>query len=170
MPIIEAPSDTSLALDNDLFTHLRKREEHPYVEKHLRIYFQNTRKFPAVPALIIFEANFGIEKSLASNQISIDQANNHRENISQLLETFNTVLEFNRLAAEIAAYIHPRIPEKQLRSHKGKAKTFWKDVFIVATALAHNHGVATRNKKDMELISNYLPPSHNYLRLSVWEP
>ncbi len=40
---------------------------------------------------------------------------------------------------------------------------------IVATALAHNYGVATRNQRDFELIGQHLPPYAPVLYLAIWK-
>lgn len=70
------------------------------------------------------------------------------------------VLPFDQSAAEIAAYIIPRLP-------KNIPKDTLLDALIAATALAHGHGVATRNKKDFELIGQHIP-DHLTLRLAFW--
>jgi predicted nucleic acid-binding protein len=73
-----------------------------------------------------------------------------------------TVLPFNQEAAEIAAYIFPRLSRSERNQH-------WTDVFIAATALAHDYGVATRNQSDYELIAKHTPPQYPLLRIEVWK-
>jgi predicted nucleic acid-binding protein len=76
------------------------------------------------------------------------------------------VLPFDETAATIAAFIAARLP-KQLKKKKTGASLL-RDIFQAATALAHRHGVATRNQRDFELISEHLPPTHPLLHLVVW--
>jgi predicted nucleic acid-binding protein len=72
------------------------------------------------------------------------------------------VLPFSEEAAAIAAYIFPRLSQSQRNKH-------WTDVFIVATALAHEYGVATRNRNDFELIASHTPQHYAALRLQIWK-
>jgi predicted nucleic acid-binding protein len=72
------------------------------------------------------------------------------------------VLPFNEQSAEIAAYIWPRLSRTEKSKH-------WADVFIVATALEHEYGVATRNRDDFELIARHTPPHYPSLRLQIWK-
>ena len=81
--------------------------------------------------------------------------------MEQLIRTCG-VLDFNQLAANIAAYIFARLSKSQRNKH-------WCDVFIVATALAHGYGVATRNQRDFEMIGQHPPPSAPILYLAIWK-
>ncbi len=159
MPIIESPPELSLALDNDIFTHLRNKQ--PYILEQVKKHYFNTKKLPVIPSVTIFEANFGIQKALTTNQITDEQANFQLQTINNL-STNHTVISFNQRAAEIAAYIFARLSKSDKNQH-------WRDLFIVATALAHNYGLATQNKQDMELIAKHLPENLS-LRLAIWKP
>ena len=159
MPIIDSPPELSLALDNNIFTHLRNKQ--PYVLEKIKKHHLDTRKLPVIPALTIFEASFGIQKALATNQITEEQAG-FQFQVINILSAHHTVIPFDQRAAEIAAYIFARLSQSDKNKH-------WRDTFIVATALAYNYGLATQNRKDMELIAKHLPPNMN-LRIAVWKP
>lgn len=159
MPIIDSPPELPLALDNDIFTHLRNKQ--PYVLEKIKKHRFDTMKLPVIPSLTIFEANFGIQKALATNQITDEQAD-FQFQVINILSAHHTVISFDQRAAEIAAYIFARLSKSDKNQH-------WRDAFIVATALAHNYGLATKNKKDMELIAKHLP-NDMYLRLAIWKP
>ncbi|MDQ3713261.1 MAG: hypothetical protein M3388_13725 [Acidobacteriota bacterium] len=155
MPIFSAPPETPLIIDTVIFSHLRN--EQPYVQKAISIYYSNTKKLPAISSMTIFEANIGIEEQLISNNIIAEQAESYRQSIDNCVnEYIDTVLPFNTKAAEIAAYIYPRPlnnESRELRKRKQKKKKkedrenkIWQDVFIISTALAHNYGLATPDK------------------------
>lgn len=159
MPIIDSPPDLPLALDNNIFTHLRNKQ--PYVLEQIKKHIANTRSLPAIPSTTIFEANFGIQNSLVKNNITIEQANYQKQEIDRLLSN-HTVISFDQRASEIAAHIFARISQSDRNKH-------WRDVFIVATAVSYKYGLASQNKKDMELISKHLPEGFD-LRLAIWKP
>jgi len=158
MPIINSPPELPLALDNDIFTHLRNKQS--YVIVQIRNHYSNTKKLPVIPSLTIFEANFGIQKALITNKISTEQADLQLQVIN-ILSANHTVISFDQRASEIAAYIFARLSKSEKNQH-------WRDLFIVATALAHNYGLATQNKRDMELIAKHLPENLD-LRLAIWK-
>lgn len=158
MPIIDSPPELPLALDNDVFTHLRNKQ--PYVLEQIKKHRSNTGKLPVISALTVFEANFGVQKALAANKISETQATLQIQVIN-VLSVNHTVISFDQRASEIAAYIFARLSQSDRNKH-------WRDAFIVATAVAHNYGLATQNKRDMELIANHLPDSLD-LRLAIWK-
>jgi len=158
MPIINSPPELPLALDNDIFTHLRNKQS--YVLDQIRNHYSNTKKLPVIPSLTIFEANFGIQKALITNKISTEQADLQLQVIN-ILSANHTVISFDQRASEIAAYIFARLSKSKKNQH-------WRDLFIVATALAHNYGLATQNKRDMELIAKHLPENLD-LRLAIWK-
>ncbi len=72
------------------------------------------------------------------------------------------VLSFDRKAASIAAYLCAHLGDNLFKKH-------WRDIFITATAIAHEHGVATGNRSDFELIGNALSHKHPPLRLAIWK-
>jgi predicted nucleic acid-binding protein len=159
MPIINSPPELPIALDNDIFTNLRNKQS--FVLEQIKKHFFNTNQLPAIPSLILFEANFGVQKALAANSITTEQADFHIREINRLADIHN-VIAFDQKAAEIAAYIFARLSKSDKNKH-------WRDLFIAATALAHNYGLATKNRSDMELIAKHLPADLN-LRLAVWKP
>ena len=158
MPIVNSPPELPLALDNNIFTHLRNKQ--PYVLEQVKKHYSNTRKLPVIPSLTVFEANFGIQRALITNKISSEQADFQLQVIN-ILSANHTVISFDQRASEIAAYIFARLSKSDKNQH-------WRDLFIVATALAHNYGLATQNKRDMELIAKYLPENLD-LRLVLWK-
>jgi predicted nucleic acid-binding protein len=165
MPIIVAPPETPLIIDTNIFSDLRKSK--PYVQINLKEYFSNTKQFPAISSMTVFEANFGIEKELSLNNITIENAILFRQEIDELIKK-HRVLPFDQKAAEIAAYVYPRLPEREFRKKKGKMKKIWQDLFIITTVVSHNYGLATPDK-DAEIIAKYLPEDI-FLRLAVWKP
>lgn len=158
MSIFDAPPETPLALDNDIFTHLRTKQ--PYVLKHIQQNLIDSGKLAVITATTLFEARFGIEKSLANKKISAELANTQLQQINILVGQ-HTIINFNQQAAEIAAYVFARLSNSDRNKH-------WRDIFIAATAIANNYGLATQNRKDMELISKNLPPD-TFLRIAVWK-
>lgn len=159
MPIVyDFPSETPLAFDTDVFTHLRNQQSS--ILAKVKTYFSNTKQFPALPAITVFEAFQGIEQQLSKRKISIDDAEVYKQRVKSLTE-MHQILTFNEKAAEIASYVCSRIG-------KSKSNEHWYDIFIIATVLANNFGLITQNKKDAELIANHLPNNID-LRLSIWK-
>lgn len=159
MLIVDSPSELPVALDTNIFTHLRNKQS--YVLDKIKEHIFKTTKLPVIPSLTIFEANYGIQKALAAKQITDEKANSLLQEISTL-SINHSVISFDQKSAEIAAYIYARLSQKDKNKH-------WRDLFIAATAIAHNYGLATQNKKDIELIARHLPPNMD-LRLAIWKP
>jgi predicted nucleic acid-binding protein len=159
MLILNFSSELPLALDNDIFTHLRNK--HDYVLKKAKQHLFDTKRFPVIPSTTVFEANYGIQKGVVKKNFTEEQANNQKKEIDSLLLSYS-VIDFNQRASEIAAYIFARLSQSDRNKH-------WRDLFIVATAVSHNYGLATQNKKDIELIANHLPEGLD-LRLAIWKP
>jgi predicted nucleic acid-binding protein len=159
MPIITASPKNLLALDSDIFTHLRNKQR--YVLLEIAEHKKHKKQFPVIPSTTLFEANFGIQKALFKNEITVETADFQKKEIDRLLEN-HSVIDFNQRASEIAAYIFARLSQSERNKH-------WRDLFIVATAVSHNYGLATQNKKDMELIANHLPEGLD-LQLAIWKP
>ena len=160
MPTVAAHPDTSLILDTDIFTGARNKQE--YVMREYKNYFSRLQKFPALAAITLFEALSGVESELAKNRITAEQGQFFHNRIDELTKT-QEVLPLNEDAARVAAHIYARLAKSDQNKH-------WRDIFITATALAHRHGVATRNRRDFELIARHLPPDHNILQLALWKP
>lgn len=160
MPFIEALNETPLAFDNDVFTHLRKKNK--VIEERIRIHFAHTKEFPALPAITIFEAHQGIEESYAKSNISIEDYNKYKERINEL-QSIHRVLSFDDKAAKLAAQICAKLG-------KSKSNNLWYDILIVCTAVSNNFGLATVNKKDMEEIAKYIPSDFRPLQIALWKP
>jgi predicted nucleic acid-binding protein len=157
MPIGLALPETSLALDNDVFTHWRNGQG--YVLREIGEHFKRLKSMPALPSMTIFESLYGVEKEERKGGLTKFQAQQYKERIKKLSESCG-VLSFNQNAAAIAAYVYPRLTGQQLQKH-------WKDLFIAATAIAHGYGIATQNERDFKLIADILP---DILRVAVWKP
>lgn len=158
MPFIEASPYTSLVLDTNVFTHWKNQKE--YALREIKLYFARLKKIPALSSMTIFESLYGVEKQLAKKEITNEQSVQSRLNIEIVSRNCN-ILSYNENAAAIAAYICANIGKSKYNQHLN-------DIFIAATALAHSHGVATQNKRDFELIANYLP-GNQFLSLAVWK-
>lgn len=151
--------DVFVALDNDVLNDWRFRK--PATLKAINEYIGLVKAPPALPSTTIFEMVHGFEKAVVKAGGVNERLKRDRENAQQLIKEC-TVLSFNQDAAEIAAYIFPRLSQKE-------RNRLWTDVFIAATALAHEYGIATRNKSDFELIAQHIPASYAPLRIEVWK-
>ena len=159
MAIIDALPQTLLAFDNDVFTHLRNRK--PHIQEKLKTYFLHTSQIPAIPAITVFEAINGVDEQSSNKKISFDEANFRKQQIHNLTKV-HEILVFNEKSAEIASFVCSKLG-------KSKSNKLWYDIFIVATAISHNYGLATGNKKDVELIANNLPDNLDLI-LAIWKP
>lgn len=158
MSIIEVTFEYPLAFDTSVFTHLRKNQ--PYVLRKMFEYFSRTQRVPALPAMTIFEARWGVEKEFSRKNITEEDYNKYLARINELTAE-HLVLPFDQKAAEIASFIYARLSKSDQNKH-------WEDLFVMATAIAHNHGLITQNVKDSQLLANYLPEGLS-LRLAVWK-
>ncbi|HJZ83226.1 MAG TPA: hypothetical protein VKD91_22850 [Pyrinomonadaceae bacterium] len=159
MPTIPVFPEVSLVVDNDVLTHWRNGRQ--AILDRISEYIARLKKPPALASTTVFEATFGIEKSLAQNQITEEIASDYKNRLNRLIES-SIVLPFDRNAAAIAAYVFARLSQADRNAH-------WRDLFIAATALSHKHGVATQNKSHFELIAAHLPPEFAVLPLAVWK-
>ncbi len=159
MSVIEVTFETPLAFDTSVFTHLRNNQ--PYVLKKLSEYFINTKRIPALPAMTIFESKWGIEREFSNNKITIEKYEKYVARINVLISQ-HQILPFDQNAAEIASFIYARLSKSDQNKH-------WEDLFVIATALAHNHGLITQNVRDAKHLAGYLPNNLN-LRLAIWKP
>jgi predicted nucleic acid-binding protein len=159
MPLGPALPETSLVLDNDVFSHLRNGQ--PYAEKAVGDYFIRLKRVPALAAIGLFESLSGIENAEVKGKTTSERGQKYRNRVEELCQ-IHEVLPFNQAAAKIAAQIFPRLSQKERKGHLN-------DLFIAATALAHGYGVATGNQKDFALIARHLPVNL-VLRLAIWKP
>ena len=153
----EALPETSLVLDNDTFTHWRTGR--PVVQKAITAYIARLKRPPSMTTITLFEALFGVENSFAKDKITAEEAGRFKARIRQLSEE-SPLLPFEQTSAMISAYIYARLSQAEKNKH-------WRDLFVLGTALAHGHGIATQNRKDFELLAGHLPPGY-FLRLATW--
>jgi predicted nucleic acid-binding protein len=159
MAIGPTDPDVFVALDNDVLNDWRFRK--PATLKAIDDYIGLVKAPPALPSTTIFEMLHGFEKAGVQAGAMNERLRNDRQNAEALIKEC-TVLPFIQGAAEIAAYIWPRLSQRE-------RNRLWTDVFIAATALAHEYGIATRNRSDFELIAQRLPPNYPPLRIEVWK-
>lgn len=159
MPTAPALPEISLVMDSDVLTDWRYNRSETL--RAIRDYIGRLKKPPALTAVGVFEALQGFEKIAAKVGGGDERTQEDRKKTEQLIQTCE-VLPFDHAAAAVAAYIFPRLSQSDRNKH-------WRDIFIAATALAHNHGVATRNQRDFEIIAQHLPPAYPFLRLAVWK-
>jgi predicted nucleic acid-binding protein len=157
MTLSGAFPQSSVVLDTDVFSHLRNKRD--YVVREVQSYVERLQKPPALASMTVFEALQGIESETIKGHISVDDALTYKNRISELLRIY-PVLPFDSAAAQIAALIFPRLSQSERNKH-------WGDLFIAATALAHNHAVATQNLRDFERIAQCVPSGYN-LRVVGW--
>jgi predicted nucleic acid-binding protein len=150
-------TETSLVLDNDIFNAWRHRDQR--VLRAIADYQSRIKLFPALTSMTVYQALYGFENKSIKPDEPNEQTKQSRTATELLIKSCD-VLSFNQSSAEIAAYIAPRLS-------KSMPKGTLIDVFIAATALAYGYGVATRNRKDFELIASYTPNDAT-LRLAVW--
>ena len=153
-------ADTSLVLDNDLFTHWRNK--HAYVLREIAEYTNRLKEVPALTSVTLFEALWGVENAAVKKDVTDEESTRYRGKIERLSESC-VVLPFDGTAAAIAAYSFARLS-------RSEQKKLWRDLFTTATALSHGYGVASRNRSDFELIARNLPSNFPLLRLATWKP
>lgn len=159
MTIGPRPAHLALALDNDVLNDWRSRK--PATLQTVRDYIAAAKVPPALTSTTVFEMMQGFEKASVLSGGMTERTRLDMEH-ARVLTRDCVVLPFNEEAAEIAAYVYPRLSQAERNKH-------WTDVFIAATALAHEYGVATRNRSDFELIARHTPPHYPALRLQIWK-
>jgi len=159
MPVGVVLTETPLALDTDVLTDWRYQR--PTTSKAISEYIARAKRPPALTAITVFEALYGFENKAAKAASLDNRTIEDRVKMEQLIRAC-PVLPFDQAAAAIAAYIFPRLSKSDQNKH-------WRDILIAATVLAHGHGIATRNKRDFELIATNLPTNNQLLRLCVWK-
>lgn len=152
--------EVRLAMDNDVFSWLRNKNVQ--IQSRVKEHIKNTGNFPSLPSTTIFESTVGIEQQLANGKISETQASAFLARIAYL-ESLHNVLPLSTDAFRVAAHVIGRLGEKPSKKH-------WYDVLIVATAVVHGNGIASGNRKDMELIASKLPEAYLPLGLAIWRP
>jgi predicted nucleic acid-binding protein len=160
MPIGAVLPETPLAIDTDVLTDWRYQR--PHVVNEIRNYLERSKRPPALTSMTVFEAFYGFENTIAKTGAADERTQQDRRSLEQLIAAC-PVLPFDQTAARIASYLFPRLSKSDQSKHS-------RDVFIIATVVAHGHGIATRNKSDFELIGGFLSASHPMLRLVIWKP
>ena len=149
-------SETPLVLDTNILSAWRA--EKPLVSAAIGDYQSRSRLSPALTSITVHEALYGIENRIAKAGKVDDHTKRDRVVIGQLINSC-VVVPFDQRAAEIGAYIIPRLK-------KNIPKESLLDALIAATALAHGYGVATRDH-GFELIAEHTP-DNMVLRLAFW--
>ena len=158
--------ETPLVLDSDVLRDWRHQKQS--VKQEIDKYIVIHKRPPALTSMTMFEALHGFELEairLSANRELLKRDRDETERLIQYCRilpsgSFPTgILPFDPEAAAIAAYIAAHLTGRKIR----------KDIFIAATALAHGHGVATRNEGDFRRIANNIP-GHQLLRLVFWKP
>lgn len=148
--------ETSLVLDTNILTAWRY-QKHGVVTA-ISDYQSRLKLLPALTSITVHEALYGFENKEAKAGALDEQTRGDRA-ATELLIKSCVVLPFDERAAEIAAYIVPRLP-------KNIPKESLLDALIAAIALAHRHGVATRDR-GFETIAPHTPDGM-ILRLAFW--
>lgn len=159
MTIGPRPAQLSLVLDTDVLNDWRYQKQ-PVVNA-ITEYISVVKAPPALTSITVFEALHGFEKTAARGGALDERTRHGTEQVRRLIASC-TVLPFDNRAAEIAAYIFPRLSRSEQGQH-------WADVLIASTALAHSHGVVTRNRSDYELIKRHSPEHLPALLIEVWK-
>jgi predicted nucleic acid-binding protein len=158
MTIGPRPAHLALVLDTDVLNDWRFQKP-PVVEAVTE--YISIAKAPALASVTVFEALHGFEKAVVQSGVMDERTRRGMEQTRNLIASC-TVLPFDQQAAEIAAYIFPRLSRSERAKH-------WADMLIAATALAQGYGVATRNRSDYELIASHTPPHYPALLIKVWK-
>lgn len=159
MTIGPRPAHLALALDNDVLNDWRARK--PATLQHIKDYIAVVKEPPALTSMTVFEMLQGFERAAVLAGSMTERLRLDVEH-ARALTRGCAVLPFNEDAAAIAAHIFTRLSKSQRNQH-------WADAFIAATALAHDYGVATRNRDDFELIAKHTPQHYPALRIQVWK-
>jgi predicted nucleic acid-binding protein len=133
----------------------------PATLQAVKDYTAATKVPPAPTSTTVFEMMQGFEKAVVLSGGMTERTKLDMEHARALTRDC-IVLPFNELAAGVAAYVLARLSQSERNKH-------WTDVFIAATALAHEYGVATRNRAHFELIASHTPPHYPALRLQIWK-
>jgi len=158
MSIGPLPPEISVALDNDVLNNWRTGN--PSILAAIANYVSLAKAPPALTSITVFEMMHGFEKAILTQ--GTNDRLQHDLNYARELTGECLVLPFNNEAAAIAAFIFPRLSKKERKNH-------WADVFIAATVVAHEHGIATRNEADFKLIATHIPVHYPPLRIEVWK-
>jgi predicted nucleic acid-binding protein len=149
-------AETPLVLDTNILTAWRA--DSVVVAAAIVDYQSRSKLPPALTAITVHEALYGVENTIAKAGRLDDRTKQDRVAIKLLIDSC-VVAPFDQRAAEISAYMIPRLK-------KNIPKGNLLDALIAATALAHGYGVATRDR-GFELIAEHTP-DNMVLRLVFW--
>jgi len=152
------PAHLAFALDSDVLNDWRN--EKLSTVQAINDYIDKVKAPPALTSMTVFEMLFGFENSAVLLGGMTDRTKADKQDAQSLTRNCR-ILPFNEEAAGIAAYVYARFSPKQ-------KKDLFRDLLIAATALAHDHGVITRNRRDFELIAQHIPQERTALRLEIW--
>lgn len=150
--------ETSLVLDTNIVTAWRYRKSG--IVTAITDYQSRLKLLPALTSITVHETLYGFENKAAKSGMLDDRTRRDRFAIEELINSC-VVLPFDQRAAEIAAYIIPRLP-------KNIPKQTLLDGLISATALAHGYGIAT-NDRGFAIIAQHTP-SGLILWVDSWKP
>lgn len=163
-----------LVLDTNVFQAWSDQEES--VIQNIADYEGFHKRFPALTSITVYEVLVGFENTIAKRGGTDERTERGRDAALQLIKLSGMlssgpspsgVLPFDETAATIAAFVAGRLLRQVTKRKTGGS--FLRDIFQAAAALAHRHGVATRNERDFELIGEHLPPTHPLLHLALWK-
>src|SRR5947199_10587481 len=100
--------ETSLVLDTNILTAWRYQR--PRIVAAIADYQSRLKTFPTLTAFTVHEALYGFENKAAKAGELDERTKQDRIAIEQLINSC-VVLPFDQRAAEIAAYIIPRLPK-----------------------------------------------------------
>jgi len=158
MAIGPRPPDIFLALDNDVLNNWRTNNT--TIVSAIDNYVAITKAPPALTSITVFELMHGFENAIVQTGMNarLQRDFDHARELTREC----TILPFNQEAAEIAAYIFPRLTRKEKKDH-------WADTLIAATVIAHEYGIATLNRSDFEMLATHVPTQYPPLRIEVWK-
>jgi predicted nucleic acid-binding protein len=149
-------AEMPLVLDTNILTAWRT--DNLRIVAAIVRYQSRSKLSPALTAITVHEALYGVENTVAKAGRLDDRTKQDRVAIERLIDSC-VVVPFDQRAAEISAYMIPRLK-------KNIPKESLLDALIAATALAHGYGVATRDR-GFELIAEQTP-DNMVLRLAFW--
>jgi predicted nucleic acid-binding protein len=113
MPLGLMPPDVVVAIDNDVLNDWRFRK--PATLAAVSNYIGLVKAPPALTSVTVFEMMHGFENALIQQGTS-DRLSRDSHHARELTREC-TVLPFNEEAAEIAAYMFPRLSKKERKNH-----------------------------------------------------
>jgi predicted nucleic acid-binding protein len=161
MPFAPALPDTLLVLDTCTLTEWRYQL--PGIKREIQAYtLHHNGMTSALTSITVFEALHGFQKESLKTGRPTERDKADLETTKRLIKESSAVLPFNERAAEIAAYVFPRLTRTQRSDNLC-------DLLIAATALSHGYGVATSDRSDFGLIGQKISDDYPLLYLAIWK-